>query len=56
VKRLDENIHILQQFKINEWYLVRKLNLKFIKSACMILYQIYKLLHGHDFFYVFFMN
>jgi hypothetical protein len=30
VKRLDENISILQQFKINEWYLVRKLNLKFM--------------------------
>jgi hypothetical protein len=28
-KRLDENIRILQQFKINEWHLVRKLNLKF---------------------------
>ena len=29
VKRLDENIRILQQFKINKLYLVRKLNTKF---------------------------
>ena len=39
-KRLDENIRILQLFKINEWYLVRKLNLKFMWIS-MILYQIY---------------
>jgi hypothetical protein len=31
VKRLDDNSRVLQQFKINEWYLlVRKLNLKFM--------------------------
>jgi hypothetical protein len=30
VKRLDENTRILQQFKINELYLVKKLNLKFM--------------------------
>jgi hypothetical protein len=27
VKRLDENIRILQQFKTNEWYLMKELNL-----------------------------
>jgi hypothetical protein len=36
VKRLDENIRILQQFKINEWYLVRKLNLQFMQ-ICMVM-------------------
>jgi hypothetical protein len=31
VKLLDENIRIIQLFKINEWYLVRKLNLNWIQ-------------------------
>jgi hypothetical protein len=42
VKRLDEDIRILQQFKVNEWYLVRKLNLKFMQIN-MNLYHIYRL-------------
>jgi hypothetical protein len=46
VKRLDENIRILQKWII---YFARKLKLKFMEFS-MILYQIYKLLHGHDFF------
>ena len=43
VKHLDENIPILQQFKINKLYLVRKLNLKFMYRFCIR--------YTNDFFY-----
>ena len=55
MKRLDENIRILRQFPKNWMIFGEKIELK-VDVNQHIFYQIYKLLHAHDFFCVFFMN